>query len=64
MGEAKAARLEDVLQVTGNVRERPPGAVNREMPTGGCEVQASKVVLLAETETPPFVVDEEPTAVG
>jgi len=62
MEEAKSARLEDVLQVTGSVRERPAGAVNREMPTGGCEVVASKVVVLAETETPPFVVDEEPTA--
>ncbi|MFC1595366.1 aspartate--tRNA ligase [Gemmatimonadota bacterium] len=59
---AKAARLEDVLQVTGLVRERPGGAMNPEMPTGGCEIQASTVTELARTETPPFVIDEEATA--
>ncbi len=59
---AKATRLEDVLQVTGVVRERPAEAVNPAMPTGGCEVQAVSVVELAGTETPPFVVDEEATA--
>jgi len=62
MEEAKLCRLEDVLQVTGTVRERPPGAVNREMPTGGCEIQAAELTLLAKTETPPFVIDEEATA--
>ncbi len=59
---AKAARLEDVLQVTGVIRERPGEAVNPGMPTGGCEVQAVSVAELAGTETPPFVVDEEATA--
>jgi aspartyl-tRNA synthetase len=59
---AKAARLEDVLQVTGVVRERPGEAVNPGMPTGGCEVQAVSVTELAGTDTPPFVVDEEATA--
>jgi len=62
MEEARAARLEDVLQITGSVRERPPGSVNREMPTGGCEIQAERVELLAKTDTPPFVIDEEATA--
>ncbi len=59
---ARAARLEDVLQVTGSVRERPGEAVNPEMPTGGCEVQAVSVAELAGAETPPFVIDEEATA--
>ncbi len=62
MEEAKLCRLEDVLQVTGTVRERPPGAVNREMPTGECEIQTTKLKLLAKTETPPFVIGEEATA--
>lgn len=59
---AKAARLEDVLQITGIVRERPENAVNPDMPTGGCEIQASSVTELARTETPPFVISEEATA--
>ena len=59
---AKAARLEDVIQVTGLVRERPEGSVNPDMPTGECEIQASLVKVLAQTETPPFVIDEEATA--
>lgn len=62
MEEARAARLEDVLQVTGFVRPRPPESVNEEMPTGGCEVQAELLLFLAETETPPFVIGEEATA--
>ncbi|MFC1499527.1 aspartate--tRNA ligase [Candidatus Zixiibacteriota bacterium] len=62
LATAKAARLEDVIQVTGLVRERPDGSVNPDMPTGGCEIQASLVKDLAKTETPPFVVDEEATA--
>ncbi|MFO7768254.1 MAG: aspartate--tRNA ligase [bacterium] len=60
--EAKAARLEDVLKVTGVVRERPEEAVNEKMPTGGCEVLATRVELLAKTKTPPFVIEEEAAA--
>ena len=60
--EARAARLEDVLQVTGVVRRRPEQQVNRDLPTGECEIVAGRVEVLAKTETPPFVVSEEPTA--
>ncbi len=59
---ARAARLEDVVQVTGTVRARPESAVNPEMTTGDCEVHAHRLVMLAETETPPFVIGEEATA--
>ena len=59
---ARSARLEDIIQVVGQVRPRPPAAVNREMPTGGCEVAAEQISLLAKTDTPPFVIDEQPTA--
>lgn len=59
---ARSARLEDVVQVTGVVMERPEEAVNPEMPTGGVEIQATRIKVLAKTDTPPFVVDEEATA--
>jgi aspartyl-tRNA synthetase len=59
---ARAARLEDVLHVTGVVRRRPEDQVNRDRPTGACEVVADQVAVLAKTRTPPFVIEEEPTA--
>jgi aspartyl-tRNA synthetase len=59
---ARAARLEDVLQVTGTVRRRPENAVNPDMTTGEVELLAAGVVLLAKTATPPFVIDEQMTA--
>ena len=59
---AKAARLEDVVKVIGEVRRRPEEAVNPDMPTGACEVLASRIELLAKTRTPPFVIEEEASA--
>jgi aspartyl-tRNA synthetase len=59
---ARAARLEDVLQVAGAVRRRPEGAVNAQMPTGETELVAARVNLLSKTATPPFVVGEEASA--
>ncbi len=49
---------ETVIRVTGEVRERPPGTVNPELPTGEVEVAVSELEVLSESETPPFVIED------
>lgn len=44
---------EDVVQVTGNVRERPSEAVTSDL-TGEIEVLASDLKILSKSELPPF----------
>jgi aspartyl-tRNA synthetase len=58
-GTADAHRLrsEWVIRVTGEVRHRPEGTVNPEMPTGEVEVGATSVEVLSEAEPPPFPLD-------
>src|SRR5689334_473737 len=55
---AHHVRSEWVLQVEGVVRARPEGTVNPDLPTGEVEVAASAVVVLNESEPPPFPLDE------
>jgi len=56
---AKASRLrnEYVVAVTGTVIERPPGAVNPNLPTGEVEVVASSLTILSEANPLPFTLD-------
>ncbi len=58
-GFEKAARLraEFVVAVTGTVEHRS-GAVNEHLATGDIEVRAKEIRILAESETPPFPVEE------
>jgi aspartyl-tRNA synthetase len=49
---------ETVVRVTGDVRERPHGTVNADVPTGEVEVAVSAVEILSEAETPPFVIED------
>src|SRR4051812_11711376 len=51
---AHRVRSEWVLQVEGDVRHRPAGTVNADLPTGEVEVAARSVVVLNESEPPPF----------
>ena len=57
---AAAQRLgaEDVIRVTGTVRARPEGMINPAFPTGGVEVAAAGLEILAESETPPFQIED------
>ena len=47
-----------VLRVEGQVRARPEGTVNAELPTGAVEVSAATLEVLNEAESPPFPLAE------
>ncbi|MCF8259857.1 MAG: aspartate--tRNA ligase [Melioribacteraceae bacterium] len=53
---AREARSEFVVSVEGEVRKRSEDAINTKMPTGLIEVVGSKILILNEAETPPFVI--------
>ncbi|PCJ47446.1 MAG: aspartate--tRNA ligase [Moraxellaceae bacterium] len=55
---AERVRGEFVLQVKGRVRFRPEGTFNKDMPTGKVEVLGKELVILNESETPPFQMDD------
>jgi len=55
----KRWRSEFIIEVTGEVRERPPDAINPNMATGEIEVLADDVHLLAEAKVPPFVIADD-----
>jgi aspartyl-tRNA synthetase len=61
--EAHAAagglRGEDVITVSGELVRRDEGAVNPELPTGEVELVAANLEQLADSETPPFQIDED-----
>ncbi len=56
---AESVRSEYVLQITGLVRHRPEGTVNTNMHSGAIEILARDIVVLNESETPPFPVESE-----
>ena len=57
--QAERIRNEYVLQVEGNVRVRPDGTANPDLPTGEVEILAVSLEVLNESETPPFQLDDE-----
>jgi len=52
-----ALRAEFCIRVSGEVRERPPGNENPDLPTGQVEVVADDLEVLAECEPLPFPVE-------
>lgn len=62
-GEAFAAaeklRTEHVVSAFGNVVDREPAQVNPNLPTGAIELSVTSMDVLAESETPPFPVNED-----
>ena len=56
---AETIRNEFVLKVTCRVRLRPEGTINLNLPSGEIEMLASKVEILNESLTPPFMLDDE-----
>lgn len=55
---AETLRNEFVVRVTGLVRARPEGTVNKDLPSGGIEVLAHQLEVLSIAKTPPFQLDE------
>jgi len=49
---------ETVVRVAGEVRPRPEGTVNPELPTGEVEVAVAEVEVLSQADTPPFVIED------
>jgi len=55
---ASSARAEFVLRVTGEVRARPDGTVNPDLPSGDIEVAAADIEVLNRAEPLPFQMDD------
>ena len=56
---AQRLRSEHVITVAGEVVRREEGTVNPKIPTGEIELSARDVERLAESETPPFPLDDD-----
>ena len=56
--EAERVRSEYVLKAVGVVRERPEGTINSDMPTGHVEILVKELLVLNESETPPFQLED------
>lgn len=50
----KDIKEEDVLEVEGEVKERPKEMINPKIATGGVELKAEKIGILAKSEKLPF----------
>lgn len=55
---AHELRSEYVITVKGEIRKRPPGTENPEIPTGTVELYAEELEILSESQTLPFQIDE------
>jgi aspartyl-tRNA synthetase len=55
---AQGFKSESVVRVSGEVRARPDGTVNPDLPTGEVEVAVDEVEVLSAADTPPFPVED------
>jgi aspartyl-tRNA synthetase len=55
---ADKCRSEFVIQIKGNVRERPEGTINSKMKTGEVEIEVSEIEVLNSAVTPAFPLDD------
>lgn len=58
----KELRNEFVISVEGKVRKRPDDAVNQELLTGEIDVLVDRLIILNESETPPFAIKDDTDA--
>jgi aspartyl-tRNA synthetase len=56
---AEKIRGEFVVTVRGEVRKRPEGSQNPNLPSGDVEIAASEIVILNPSETPPFPIEDD-----
>jgi len=57
--KARELKLEYVISITGRVRLRPEGMVNKEMPTGEIEVVVENYEILNPSKTTPFLIVDD-----
>ena len=50
---------EYLIEVRGEVKERPEGTVNKDLDTGSVEVHAGSFDVVSESKVPPFSIDSE-----
>ena len=55
---AESIRNEFVVQISGLVRERLEGTVNKNMHTGEIEIEVINITILSKADTPVFPIDE------
>ncbi len=56
--DADKLRREFVIEVKGNVRERPNDMVNSKLETGEIEVESKSLKILNEAEVPPIEIED------
>ncbi len=56
--KASSLRSEFVIAVTGNVKQREPATINKNIATGEIEVVCEELRILNESKTPPFLPGE------
>ncbi len=59
LGVAKDFRGEFVIALEGKVNLRPEGMVNKKIPTGAIEIEATSCEILSSAETPPIQIGDE-----
>ena len=52
-------RGEWVVEIAGQLKERPDSMVNDDIVTGNVELKAEKIKVLNKSKTPPFQIDED-----
>jgi len=59
---AEEWRPEWVVEIEGEVAARPHETINPNLPTGEVEVRVKRARTLSTSETPPFLIEEDPGA--
>lgn len=58
-GEILQLSVEDVIEVEGLVKERPPKLVNPKIATGNVEIETLKLTIISKSKELPFPIDND-----